>query len=54
MIAAMSCAEIGDEALTGIMPVKPIITRKVWQDFGWFINEKGYRQYGVIPNKSWM
>lgn len=54
MIAAMSCAEIGDEALTGIMPVKPTITRKVWQDFGWFINEKGYREYGVIPNKSWM
>ena len=52
MIAAMSCCEIGDEALTGITPTKPVATQKTWQDIGWFTNEKGYRQYGIIPNKN--
>ena len=28
MIAAMSCCEIGDEALTGITPTKPVVTSK--------------------------
>ena len=28
MIAAMSCCEIGDEALTGITPTKPVVTQK--------------------------
>jgi hypothetical protein len=45
-------AEIGDEALTGIMPTKPAITKSNWQDIGWYRNEKGYLQYGVIPNKN--
>jgi hypothetical protein len=34
MIAAMSCCEIGDEALTGIGPSKPVVTQKTWQDIG--------------------
>jgi hypothetical protein len=28
MIAAMGCCEIGDEALTGVTPMKPAVTRK--------------------------
>ena len=28
IIAAMQMAEIGDEALTGIIPVKPVVTQK--------------------------
>jgi len=52
MIAAMSCCEIGDEALTGIGPSKPVVTQKTWQDIGWYKNEKGYLQYGIIPNKN--
>jgi hypothetical protein len=28
IIAAMSCCEIGDEALTGITPMKPAVTNK--------------------------
>lgn len=34
IIAAMGCCEIGDEALTGIVPMKPQITQKTWQDIG--------------------
>ena len=54
IIAAMSCCEIGDEALTGITPMKPAATQKTWQDIGYYRNEKGYIQYGVIPNKNIM
>ena len=53
IVAALSCCEIGDEALTGITPVKSTVTSKQWQDIGWYKNEKGYMQYGIIPNKSW-
>ena len=52
MIAAMGCCEIGDEALTGITPMKPTVTSKQWQDIGWYKNEKGYMQFGVIPRKN--
>ena len=49
MIAAMQMAEIGDEALTGVTPSKPTVTKNNWQDIGWYRDEKGYLKYGVIP-----
>lgn len=52
MIAAMSCCEIGDEALTGITPTKPVVTSKTWQDIGYYKDSKGYLRHGVIPNKN--
>lgn len=52
MIAAMSCCEIGDEALTGITPMKPVATSKNWQDIGYYKDERGYLKYGIIPNKN--
>ena len=53
IIAALSCCEIGDEALTGITPAKQnSITKDSWQDIGYYIDEKGYRRYGVIPSKN--
>lgn len=52
MIAAMGCCEIGDEALTGVTPMKPAVTRKTWQDIGYYKDENGYLRYGVIPNKN--
>lgn len=52
MIAAMGCAEIGDEALTGITPIKQQNVAKEWKDFGWFINDKGYKEFGVITNRK--
>ena len=53
-IAALSCCEIGDEAMTGITPTKPTVTRKTWQDIGWYKDDKGYLKFGVIPNKNWL
>lgn len=52
IVAALQCCEIGDEALTGITPSKPIVAKSTWQDIGWYTNEKGYKQYGVIPNRN--
>jgi len=52
IIAAMSCCEIGDEALTGITPMKPAVTNKTWQDIGYYKDSRGILHYGVIPNKK--
>jgi len=52
MIAAMQMAEIGDESLTGITPMKPAVTSKQWKDIGWFKDERGYMKWGVIPEKN--
>ena len=54
MIAAMSCCEIGDEALTGITPIKSTVTRKNWQDIGYYKDERGILRFGAIPNKNMM
>ena len=53
MIAAMQCCEIGDEALTGITPIKQQNLSKEWKDFGWYTDSNGYRRFGVIPIKKW-
>lgn len=53
IVAALSCCEIGDEALTGITPAKQVsISKDTWQDIGYYIDENGYRRYGVIPTKN--
>lgn len=52
IIAALQCAEIGDEALTGITPVKPVATSSNWQDIGYYRDSRGYLRYGAIPNKK--
>lgn len=52
IIAALICTEIGDEELMDIKPVKANAVSNQWQDIGWYKNEKGYMQFGVIPNKK--
>lgn len=52
IVAALICTEIGDEALMDIRPSKQGEISKNWQDIGWYRNEKGYLQFGVIPNKN--
>ena len=53
IIAAMVCAEIADEELMTIVPSKATSTSSQWKDFGWYVNDKGYRQFGVIPDKKY-
>jgi len=49
MVAAMSMAEVGDEELNDILPKKVEVISKEFQDIGYYIDERGYRRFGVIP-----
>ena len=53
IVAALVCAEIGDEALMAVSPTKSTFIQKEWKDFGWYIDDNGYRHFGVIPTKRW-
>jgi hypothetical protein len=35
-----------------IKPTRPGAISKVWQDIGWYRDEKGYLRHGIIPNKN--
>lgn len=49
IIAALGMCEMADEELTGINPkVKNEVT-KTWKDIGWYIDDRGYKRYGIIP-----
>lgn len=52
IIAAMQMAEIGDETLTGVAPSTVSTAKSQWQDFGWYIDENGYKRRGVIPKNA--
>lgn len=52
IIAAMEMAEIADEELMNILPAAQDKLAKEWENIGWFTNEKGYKEYGVIPQKN--
>ena len=51
IVAAMGMAEIADEELMGFNPKPTHSVEKEWKDFGWFINSKGYKQFGVIGDE---
>lgn len=51
IVAAMGMAEIADEELMGFNPKPAYSVEKEWKDFGWFINSKGYKQFGVIGDE---
>jgi len=42
-------AEVGDEELNDILPKKVEVISKEFQDIGYYIDERGYRRFGVIP-----
>lgn len=52
IIAALGMALLADQELTGRVPkiVEEIIDD--FQDFGYYIDEYGYRQFGVIPKEN--
>lgn len=51
VVAAMGMAEIADEELMSFNPKPAHSVEKEWKDFGWFINSKGYKQFGVIGDE---
>jgi hypothetical protein len=49
IVAALGMAELGDEELSVRKPEAIETSTKAFRDFGWFVDSKGYRHYGVIP-----
>ena len=52
IVAALGQSEIADEELTGVTPTTINNRNKTWQDVGYYRNDKGYIEYGVIPKKN--
>lgn len=53
IIAALGMAELADQELSGRQPVKVEQDEgDVFQDFGYYKDEKGYTHFGVIPKKE--
>jgi hypothetical protein len=48
----MGMTELADEELMGLTPKIQNETKNQWKDIGWYIDEKGYKQYGVIPKSN--
>ena len=50
IVAAMQMCEIGDEEMMGITPQE--VKEEEWEDVGYFRNERGYWEFGVIPRQN--
>ena len=49
IIAAMQCAEIADEELSGVTPTTVQSLNSQWKDIGYYIDENGIKRKGIIP-----
>ena len=52
IVAAMGMMFLADEELSGRVPTKVVKEVEQFQDFGYYIDERGYRRFGVIPKKE--
>lgn len=52
IIAALGMVELADQELSGRQPTKVDKEVEEFQDYGYYINDKGYREFGVIPKKQ--
>lgn len=52
IIAALGMVELADQELSGRQPTKVDKEVEEFQDYGYYINNKGYREFGVIPKKQ--
>ncbi len=51
IVAALGMVELADQELSGRQPTTIEKDEAVFEDIGYYIDEKGYRRYGVIPKK---
>jgi len=49
----MQMCEIADEELSEVVPVAQKPVSEDFQDIGFYIDENGRRQYGIIPKNNW-
>lgn len=52
IIAALGMVELADQELSGRQPTKVDKEVEEFQDYGYYINDKGYKEFGVIPKKQ--
>ena len=53
IVAALGMTMLANQELTGRVPVTiEADTDNQFQDFGYYIDENGYRQFGIIPKKQ--
>lgn len=52
IIASLGMVELADQELSGRQPTKVDKEVEEFQDYGYYINDKGYREFGVIPKKQ--
>lgn len=52
IVAALGMVELADQELSGRQPTKVDKEVEEFQDYGYYINDKGYREFGVIPKKQ--
>lgn len=53
IVAALGMTMLANQELTGRVPVTiEADTGNQFQDFGYYIDENGYRQFGIIPKKQ--
>ena len=50
IVAAMQMCEIGDQDMMGIVPKKQEESK--WRDIGYWIDERGIKQYGIKPEQN--
>ena len=52
IVASMGMTELADEELGNIVPIKINKVEEVWEDVGYYTDERGYKRWGVIPKKN--
>lgn len=52
IVASLGMVELADQELSGRQPTKVESEVEEYQDIGYYIDDKGYRRFGVIPKKQ--
>ena len=52
IIASLGMVELADQELSGRQPTKVESEVEEFQDYGYYTDERGYKQFGVIPKKT--
>lgn len=51
-VAAFGMCMLADEELIGVLPRADEVVNKKWRNVGWYTDERGYKKFGVIPDKD--
>lgn len=52
IVASLGMVELADEQMGSVIPTKIKKAADVWEDVGYYIDEKGYKRWGIIPRQQ--